>query len=139
MGCKKQEHIGYKSATALLAAFIMLACGVGLDETTEGFVLATVTTFELADSTSGDSIRVHLAGTIGESSAYSFNRIDTAKTATLFQIAVWGQYRESSKQVYTPVPPPFDTIVILPTTAQGLHHVNVHALGGILRDSTVVY
>ncbi len=134
-----QPQFSYKFIIVFAASWIILGCGVGLDEVTEGFMLATVTTFELADSSSADSIRVHLAGTIGESSAFSFNRIDTAKTGTLFQIAVWGQYRESSKEAYIPIPPSFDTTVILRATTQGLHYVHVHALGGILRDSTVVY
>jgi hypothetical protein len=124
---------------AFAVAWIIPACSVGIDEVTEGFILATVTTFELADSSAADSILVHLAGTIGESSAYSFNRLDTAQTGTLFQIAVWGQYRESSKETYTPVPTPFDTVLVLHSSSPGMHYINVHHLAGILRDSTVVY
>lgn len=135
----KQTRVGCRSLITLFVVTAVAACSVGIDEFTEGYILATVTTFEVADSSSADSINVHLAGTIGESTAYSFNRIDTAQTGTLFQIAVWGQYRESSKEVYEPTPFPFDTVLILRSTVQGMHHINVHSLAGILRDSTVVY
>jgi len=139
MRVQKPLRFGYGTFIALLAAGLMLSCAVGVDEYSEGFLLATVTTFEVPDSSLADSIHIHLAGTIGESSAYSFNRIDTARTGNLFQVAVWGQYKESSKEVYDPVPPSFDTSFVLRSPLQGLHYINVNSLGGLLRDSTTVY
>lgn len=135
----KQTRIGCRSVIVLLAVLAIAACSVGIDDVTEGFILATVATFEVADSSSADSISVHLSGTIGESSAYSFNRIDTAQTGSLFQVAVWGQYRESSNEVYTPTPFPFDTVLVIRSTTQGMLYIDVHSLGGVLHDSTVVY
>lgn len=124
-----------------MTALMLSACGLGteLEEHYEGYELATVDTFEVADSSLADSIRVRLAGTIGQTTAYSFDRIDFLRTDTLFQIAVWGKWRESSREEYVPAVNPFDTTLVFQSPLRGLHYIDVYASNGTLRDSTVVY
>ena len=116
-----------------------MACGTAVDEIEEGVVIATVNTFELADSSLADSILVHLAGIIGETTAYKFDHIDTTRTNSVFRIVVWGTWKRSSNETYQSALISFDTLLVLTSPLQGLHVVEVLSGTTTLRDSTIVY
>jgi hypothetical protein len=122
-----------------MAVATFFACEGVLEEREEGIAVATVTVFEVADTSAADSIAVHLAGTIGTSSAYRFDHIDTTRTDSLFAIVVWGRWEELSNRVYPPNPPSFDTTLILQSPRLGLHYIDVYSSGSIRRDSTIVF
>ena len=128
-------------AFALLAMSGLAACNRvdGYEESFDRAILAAVTTFEVADSSRTDSIRVHLAGIIGQSTAFSFDRINAPRTDSLFQIGVWGRWRESSGQVYELVNIVFDTTLVLQSPRLGMHFFRVFSPDTTLTDSTYVY
>ncbi len=128
------------------AAFSFLAVGGlamcdrvdGYEESFDRAVLAAVTTFELADTSRADSIHVHLAGIIGPTTAYSFDRINAPRTDSLFQIGIWGRWRESSGQAYEPLTVVFDTNLILQSQRFGMHFVRVFSPDSTYLDSTFI-
>ena len=110
-----------------------------LEEEYDIAVLAYVLDFSVPDSSSQNNIPVTLRGTIGESTAYSFDRINFARTDSVFRIGVWGREKYKTGVLYEPRSSDFDTILVLTTPRKGLHYVDVIAAQGILRDSTFVY
>lgn len=117
------------------------ACGpvVGFEESFDRAVLASITTFEVADSSRADSIHIHLAGIIGQSTAFHFDRINTPRTDTLFRIGVWGRWKESTKEVYETIPVLFDTTLRLVTPRTGtMHYFQVFSADTTFLDSTFV-
>ncbi len=127
-------------AFALLALGGLTTCNrvSGYEESFDRAVLAAITTFEVADTCQADSIRIHLSGIIGESTAYSFERINAPRTDSLFQIGVWGRWRESTGQVYAPVTIVFDTNIVLQTQRFGMHFIRVFSPDSTFFDSTYV-
>lgn len=111
----------------------------GFEESFDRAVLASVTTFEVADSTRADSIRVHVAGVIGLSTAFTFDRINAPRTDTLFLIGVWGRWKESSRKVYEPIPVVYDTTLLLQSPRLGRHYFLVFSADITFVDSTFVY
>ena len=110
-----------------------------LEEEYDIAVLAYVLDFSVPDSSSQNNIPVTLRGTIGESTAYSFDPINFARTDSVFRIGVWGREKYKTGVLYEPRSSDFDTILVLTTPRKGLHYVDVIAAQGILRDSTFVY
>lgn len=129
-----------------VATFVLLAVGglitcdrvEGYEESFDRAVLAAITTFELADTSRADSIRVHLAGILGQTTAYTFDRINAPRTDSLFQIGVWGRWRESSGEVYEPLIVVFDTTLVLQSQRLGVHFVRVFSPDSTYFDSTYV-
>lgn len=111
----------------------------GFEESFDRAVLASVTTFDVADSTRADSIRVHLAGVIGLTTAFSFDRINVPRTDSLFRIGVWGRWRESSTKIYEPIPVIYDTTLLLQSPRLGRHYFEVFGADSTFLDSTFVY
>lgn len=128
-----------------IPALCLLLCLTGCDpvsvfeEEYDIAVLAYVLDFSVPDSSTQNNIPVTLRGTIGESTAYSFDRINVAQTDSVFRIGVWGRERYKTGVTYEPRSNNFDTTLVLTTPRKGLHFVEVVAAQGILRDSTVVY
>jgi len=129
------------AALAFFAIGFLTSCEKtsGYEESFDRADLASVTTIEVADSTRNDSIRVHLAGVIGQSTAYSFDRINAPRTDSMFQIGVWGRWREFSGEVYLPVIVVFDTLLTLQSPRLGMHFIRVFSPDSTFFDSTFVY
>jgi len=125
----------------LLAASGLATCDrvSGYEESFDRAVLAAITTIEVADTSRADSIHIHLAGIIGQSTAYSFDRVNASRTDTLFQIGVWGRWKESSGQVYELLTVAFDTTLLLQSSRFGMHFLRVFSIDSTFVDSTYVY
>lgn len=111
----------------------------GYEENFDIAVLAFIEAFDVPDSSSQQSIRVMLKGSIGETTAFSFDRINFARTDTLFRIGVWGRQVEKAGVKYEQGHLGFDTTLVLTSPRSGKHYVEVVAAQGVLRDSTIVY
>lgn len=110
-----------------------------LEEEYDIAVLGYVLVFEVPDSSSSNNIRVLLQGTIGESTAYRFDRINIARTDSVFRIGVWGRESFKTGATYDPRENTFDTTLVLTSPRRGMHYFDVVAAQGVLRDSTFVY
>jgi hypothetical protein len=117
------------------------SCGrvAGYEEEYDVAVLAFIESFSVPDSTTQQSIPVSLKGTFGETTAFSFDRINIVRTDSLFRIGVWGREVYKTGVQYAPKHVGIDTVLILTTSLKGIHFVEVGAAQGILRDSTIVY
>jgi hypothetical protein len=132
----------HRTILSLLLAHALLAgCGrvTGYEEEYDQAVLAYIEYFSVPDSSGHDSILVSLRGTIGESTAFRFDRINVARTDSLFRIGVWGRETYKSTVVYPPVHVGIDTVLVLSTPLRGIHYIDIVAAQGVLRDSTTVY
>lgn len=111
----------------------------GFEEQYDISVYGYITEFNVPDSSSQNDIRVRLKGTIGESTAYSFDRIGVARTDSLFRIGVVGRETYKTGVVYQPKNNDFDTTVVLMTPRRGMHYIDILAAQGTFSDSTYVY
>ena len=127
-------------AGVLASAFIQ-SCGpvTGYEEEYDQAVLAYIEYFGVPDSSTQQSIRVSLKGTFGETTAFSFDRINVARSDSLFRIGVWGREVYKTGVQYAPKHVGIDTVLVLSTPLKGIHFVEVVTAQGILRDSTTVY
>ncbi len=86
----------------------------------------------------GDTIAIHLFGTIGTDGCYSFCRFEDIKQPLQLDLTVWGQ--RSQDEVCTVVMVYLDgkqyNVVL---THQGWYYINIHQPdGSILKDSLIV-
>ncbi len=99
-----------------------------------------VTRFEaVADSSFRETIRLRIVANIGQTTAYTFDKIVTARRDTLFLVAVLGRYMESSKSTYEPRQLLLDTVIVLQSPKLGMHYFELDPRNGGLVDSTFVY
>ena len=98
-----------------------------------------VTRFEVADSSFRGNIHLSITANIGETTAYTFDRIATGQRDTLFAVAVLGRHKESSSGTYEPRLLVLDTIIVLQSPKLGMHYFELHPRNGGLVDSTFVY
>lgn len=132
-----KQRTGIRWLVTSVSVFIFLsACQVGLEETSEGIERATITLFEVPDTTAADSIGVRIAGVIGTSTAYRFSHIDTVRIDSLFRVVVWGTWKIQVGVEYPKTPPAFDTILVLASPRTGLHYIDLYTATSVLRDST---
>ncbi|MEK9138170.1 MAG: hypothetical protein AAB393_13675, partial [Bacteroidota bacterium] len=126
---------------AILASAFAQSCGPisSYEEEYDVAVLAFVEYFSVSDSSSQQSIPVSLKGSFGETTAFRFDRINVARTDSLFRIGVWGREIYKTGVQYDPKHVGIDTVLVLNTPLKGIHFVEVGAAQGILRDSTIVY
>ncbi len=80
-----------------------------------------------------------MKGSIGETTAFSFDRINYSRTDSLFLIAVWGRQVQKPGASYKTRHIGFDTTLVLTSPLTGKHYIDVVAAQGVLRDSTIVY
>ena len=127
--------------TVVLASAFAQSCGPvsGYEEEYDMAILAFVEYFSLPDSSTQQSIPVSLKCTFGETTAFRFDRINVARTDSLFRIGVWGREVYKSGVQYPIQRVGIDTVLLLSTPLKGIHFVEVVAAQGILRDSTIVY
>jgi hypothetical protein len=110
-----------------------------LDEEYDVAVLAYILVVEVPDTSSQIDIRITLQGTIGESTAYRFDRINVAQTDSVFRIAVWGRETYKTGATYGPRNNDFDTTLVLTSPRKGMHYFDIVAAQGMLYDSTFVH
>jgi len=127
--------------TVAIASSLAQSCGrvTGYEEEYDRAIPAFIELFSVPDSTTQGSIPVSLKGTFGETTAFSFDRINVVRTDSLFRIGVWGREVYKTGVQYAPKHVGIDTVLILTTPLKGIHFVEVGAAQGILRDSTIVY
>jgi hypothetical protein len=126
---------------AFVLTFLLQQCGqiTAYEEEYDVAVLAFIEHFSVDDSVTQHSISVALKGTFGESTAFQFDRINVARSDTLFRIGVWGREAYKTGVVYPFKHVGIDTVLILSSPLKGLHYIDVIAAQGVLRDSTTVY
>lgn len=126
---------------AVLASSLGQSCGpvTSYEEEYDQAILAYVEYFNVPDSSTQQSIRVSLKGTFGETTAFRFDRINVARTDSLYRIGVWGREVYKSGVQYPFQHVGIDTVLVLSTPLKGIHFVEVVAAQGVLRDSTIVY
>ena len=128
---------------SLFVLAIALGQGCGpvstYEEEYDRSILAYVDFFHVPDSSTRQTIQVTMRGSFGESSAFRFDRINIARTDTLFIIAAWGRETFRTGVQYSRQPVRIDTVLMLSTPLKGLHYVDLVAAQGVLRDSTNVY
>lgn len=98
-----------------------------------------VTRFEVADSSFRENIRLSITANIGETTAYTFDRIVTGRRDTLFAVALLGRHKESSSGTYEPRLLLLDTVIVLQSPKLGMHYFELDPRNGGLVDSTFVY
>ncbi len=141
----KQKRVSLVPVGLLTAAICVTLFVLGCDpvsvfeEEYDIAVLAYILAVEVPDSSSQNDIRVTLRGSIGESTAHSFDRINFARTDSVFRIAVWGRESYKPGVTYGPRKNDFDTTLVLTTPRKGMHYFDIIAAEGILKDSTFVY
>lgn len=128
-------------AAAVVASALVLSCGPvsGFEEEYDVAILAFVEQFNVPDSSSQRSIPVSLRCTFGETTAFRFDRINVARTDSLFRIGVWGREVYKTGVQYPIQRVGIDTVLLLSSPLKGIHFVEVVAAQGTLRDSTIVY
>lgn len=119
---------------------VCAACGpVENEYSVDEATYPMVTTFEVADSSFRESIRLHIRADIGPTSAYTLDKIAWGRRDSLFAVSVIGRHKESSKDVPYLDDRKLDTIVILQTPRLGMHYFLLDPRNGNFSDSTLVY
>lgn len=132
--------VGLLTAAICVTLFVLGCNPVSVfEEEYDIAVLGYILSFDIADSSAQNNIRVKLAGSIGESTAYRFDRINIARTDSVFRVAVWGRETFKTGATYEPRRNDFDTTLVLTSPGKGMHYIDVVATQGILHDSTFVY
>lgn len=132
--------VGLLTAAICVTLFVLGCNPVSVfEEEYDIAVLAYILVIEVPDSSSQNDIRVTLQGSIGESTAHSFDRINVARTDSVFRVAVWGRETFKTGATYEPRRNDFDTTLVLTSPRKGKHYFDIVAAQGILHDSTFVY
>jgi hypothetical protein len=109
------------------------------EETYDVAVYALISEYSVPDSSTQNNILLHLKGSIGNSTAYRFDRIGISRTDSLFRVGVIGRETYKSGAVYQPRDNTFDTTIVLSTPRKGWHFIDILADQGTLHDSTLVF
>ncbi len=133
------KDLSYSIAVALVAALSSCSPVVPYQEDINVAVLGYVEEFQVPDSCARNYIPVRLKGVIGESAAFSFDRINYAQTDSLFRIGVWGRQIQKTGVEYATIHVGFDTVLVLQTTKVGQYFIDVVAGNGLFRDTTYVH
>jgi hypothetical protein len=124
----------------IVLAALVSSCGpveneFSVDEAT----FPLVTMFEVADSSFRENIMLRIKATIGQTTAYSFDKIQWARRDSLFFVVVLGRHKESSKGYYELVDRKLDTTLVLQSPRLGMHIFLLDERNGNFIDSTFVY
>lgn len=127
--------------TYLLALTVGGCNATVLDERYEYSVLASVEVIEVPPSSHFDSLRVRLAGVLGENTGYSFRQIFQQQTDTLVELAVYGTFVEETGKTYEIRDIRYDTTfaVKLQQPRTSWYYFRIVASNGIFRDSSSIH
>ena len=122
----------------LLSIILLFGCSTEPDKQPIQFIVKVDSMSHQSFGATGDTIAIHLFGTIGPDGCYSFCRFEDIKKPLQLDLTVWGQRTQNS------VCP--DVMVYLNgkqynvvLTQQGWYFINIHQPNGsIFRDSLIV-
>lgn len=125
-----------------LPALTLVGCNATvLEERYEYSVLASVEVIEIPPSSHSDSLRVRLAGVLGENTGYSFRQIFQQQADTLVELAVYGTFVEETGKTYEIRDIRYDTTfaVKLQQPRTSWYYFRIVASNGIFRDSSSIH
>ncbi len=132
--------------TSILFTFLLVLTLGGcnatvLEERYEYSVLASVEVIEVPPSSRFDSLRVRLAGVLGENTGYSFRQIFQQQTDTLVELAVYGTFVEETGKTYEIRDIRYDTTfsVKLQQPRTSWYYFRIIASNGVFRDSSSIH
>ena len=132
--------------TSILFTFLLVLTLGGcnatvLEERYEYSVLASVEVIEVPPSSRFDSLRVRLAGVLGENTGYSFRQIFQQQTDTLVELAVYGTFVEETGKTYEIRDIRYDTTfsVKLQQPRTSRYYFRIIASNGVFRDSSSIH
>ena len=132
--------------TSILFIFLLVLTLGGcnatvLEERYEYSVLASVEVIEVPPSSRFDSLRVRLAGVLGENTGYSFRQIFQQQTDTLVELAVYGTFVEETGKTYEIRDIRYDTTfsVKLQQPRTSWYYFRIIASNGVFRDSSSIH
>ncbi len=122
----------------LLNIFVMLGCGVETEEPEFDYFIVKVDSIKHQQSVLvGDTIVIHLFGTIGTDGCHSFHRFEDYVQPNQLDLTVWG--KRARRSVCPDVMVYLNEKYKVVATQRGWYYIRIHQPdGSILRDSVIV-